>query len=70
MFVVDTENHAIRRIDGTSGEVTTVLGPKPNAVKPTAEPNSMNRPHGICIDDVGALYVGDTLNHRVIRIRP
>jgi streptogramin lyase len=27
------------------------------------------RPHGICVGADGAIYIGDTLNHRVRRVK-
>lgn len=70
VYVVDTENHTIRRIDGQSREVTTIAG---NGVAGhgvgRALSAQINRPHGICLGADGSLFVGDTLNHRVVQIR-
>lgn len=65
-FVVDTENHVIRRIDGETRQVTTIAG----TGKPGSGAAAMNRPHGICLGSGGELFVGDTLNHRVVRMEP
>jgi len=59
VFVADTENNAIRRIDVRSGAITTVGADKAN----------LNRPHGICAAPDGTLFIGDTLNHRIWRVR-
>ncbi len=64
-YVVDTENHVIRRIDGKTRGVTTIAGDG----NPGAGETQMNRPHGICVNKDGWLFVGDTLNHRVVRFR-
>ena len=71
VFVVDTENHVIRRIDGESRWVTTIAGSgtSGNQVGDALQ-SSMNRPHGICLGADGILFVGDTLNHRVAMIQP
>lgn len=58
VFVVDSDNHCVRRIDPKTGVIETL---------PT-EP--LNQPHGICVSPNGDVFVGDTLNHRVLRLRP
>ena len=67
VIVVDTENHAIRKIDTQSGIVTTVAGgelgghgdggPATNA--------GLDRPHGCGIAADGTIYIADSNNHRV-----
>ena len=70
VFVVDTENHAIRKIDKQLTSITTVAGRGPqhgggkgDGLSATAA--ELNRPHGICVDRNGTIYIGDTLNHRI-----
>jgi streptogramin lyase len=73
VYVVDTENHAIRRIDLKSGIVETIAGGGPDSGGFAGDGGDallakMDRPHGICVASDGSVYVGDTLNHRVRRI--
>lgn len=73
VYVVDTENHAIRRIDLQSGKVETIAGAGPDSGGYGGDQGDallakMNRPHGICVAADGSVFVGDTLNHRVRRI--
>jgi streptogramin lyase len=73
--VADTENQAIRRIDTRTGIITTLAGGGPQKKGFAGDGGPANkaqfdRPHGICSGPDGAVYVGDTLNHRVRRISP
>lgn len=73
VFVVDTENQAIRAIDVRAGTITTVAGTGAKGGAGDGGPATkaqLARPHGICIGPDGSLYIGDTLNHRVRRVRP
>jgi len=67
LYVADTENHAIRRIDLSSGLVTTVLGTGARGDGPEPDPLrcKLARPHGVFVDDAGRLYVGDSEAHRI-----
>ena len=67
LYVVDTENHVIRRIDLRSGVITTVLGtgrrgdgpePEPLQLRPVAAARRARRRTGV-------IYVGDSEAHRI-----
>ncbi len=67
VIVVDTENHAIRRIDAVTGIVTTIAGGHQGGDGdggPATEAG-LERPHGCGIDREGHLYIADGMNHRV-----
>src|SRR5262245_14320145 len=68
LFVADTYNHRIRRID-RQGVITTVAGtgnaPYTGYDK-TAPRDSLNNPQGITVDQTGNLLIADTYN-RVVR---
>jgi streptogramin lyase len=74
VYVMDTENNAVRKIDFKTGLISTVAGSGPQgrggggdggpAIKA-----QMDRPHGICMGPDGAIYIGDTNNHRVRRVK-
>jgi DNA-binding beta-propeller fold protein YncE len=67
LYVVDTENHAIRRIDLDTGVITTVLGTGTRGDGPDGDPMrcALARPHGVCAGPGGVLYVGDSEAHRI-----
>ena len=67
VVVVDTENHAIRVIDVSTGIVSTIAGGRLGGDGdggPAAEA-AMDRPHGCGIDSDGNIFVADSNNHRV-----
>lgn len=88
VYVVDTENHAIRLIDVRQGRVSTVAGngKKGGPVEDKkgvklkkglkdieakdARKASLARPHGCVIDAEGVLFIADSENYRVRRVRP
>lgn len=67
LYIADTENHVIRRIHIATGVITTALGTGERGDGPEPEPRrcKMDRPHGIWVDEAGALYVGDSEAHRI-----
>jgi hypothetical protein len=70
VYVVDTENHAIRRIDAVTNVVTTVAGGRKGAGGDggAATQAGLDRPHGCVIDADGRIYIADSNNHRVRRV--
>jgi len=67
VIVVDTENHAIRRIDARTGIVITIAGGHRGGDGDggLATNAGLERPHGCGIDPQGHLYIADGMNHRV-----
>jgi streptogramin lyase len=70
LYVVETENHAIRKIDAKTGIVTTVAGGRKGAGGDGGDAlqAGMDRPHGCVIDAQGNIYIADTNNHRVRKV--
>ena len=67
LFVADTENHVIRKIDISSGIITTILGTGERGDGPETDPLKcrLSRPHGLTVDSSGVLYVTDSEAHRI-----
>lgn len=72
LFIVDTENHAIRKIDAKTGIVSTVAGGRKGSGGDggPAAAAGLDRPHGCVVDTDGTLYIADSNNHRVRVVRP
>jgi DNA-binding beta-propeller fold protein YncE len=66
LYIVDTENHVVRRMLLDSGIIETVLGSGERGDGPDGDPLQcrLNRPHGVCVHD-GVVYVTDSENHRI-----
>ena len=72
VIVTDTENHAIRRIDRSTGFVTTIAGGRlgGHGDGGPATQAGMDRPHGAEIAADGSIYIADSNNHRVRVVQP
>lgn len=70
VYVVDTENDAIRRIANGTGIITTIAG-KGKTKTPglgdggPATQATLGRPHGVAVGPDGGLYIADTQSHRI-----
>jgi streptogramin lyase len=71
VYVVDTENHVIRVINPTRGTIALVAGTGTRGDGPDGDPLkcALSRPHGVFVDQDGAVFIGDTETHRVRVVR-
>jgi len=61
IYVTDTDNHRIVRINNMSGVGWTTLGTKGSGA------HQFNRPTGLSLDNQNRIYVADSENARVVR---
>ena len=71
LYVADTENHVVRRIELATGNISTVLGTGQRGDGPGPHPLrcGLSRPHGVFADAAGVLYVADSEAHRIRVVR-
>lgn len=70
LYVADTKNHRLRKIDST-GKVTTVAGGYASGFagdNGSAVSAWLNSPSGVAVDAAGNLYIADRDNHRVRKV--
>lgn len=72
VYVVDTENHSVRKIDVKAMHVSTVAGGRKGAGGDGGDAllAGLDRPHGCVLDRNGRLYIADSNNHRVRLVSP
>lgn len=71
MYVVEMAGHVVRRVDAQTRLISTVAGTGERGFSGDGGPAvkaRLNRPHSICLDDAGNLYVCDIGNHRIRRV--
>lgn len=70
IYIVDAGNNRIRAVDIEKKTVETVLGGGKTLNTDDPLAISLNDPHGICFGPDKTMYVSDSDNHRILRIRP
>jgi sugar lactone lactonase YvrE len=71
VFIADTQNHAIRRLDAKTGILTTIAGDGTPGFEGDGGPAAkarLNFPIGLGLDGKGNLYVVDSINARIRKI--
>ncbi len=71
LYIADTFNNRIRKVDAATGIISTVAGTGANSYGGdggAATAAHMDNPYGVALDGLGNLYIADTNNHRVRKI--
>jgi len=71
LYIADTHNDRIRKVDAASGIITTIVGNGihgyggDNGLADTAK---LSWPEGVALDSCGNLYINDMLNYRIRKV--
>jgi sugar lactone lactonase YvrE len=68
LYIADTLNHRVRRVDAETGVITTVAGlgqPRGFGDGGLAVEAGLNEPAALAVSDEGVLYIADQSNNRV-----
>ena len=68
LYIADTLNHRVRRVDAMTGVITTVAGlglPRYSGDGGLAVEAGLNEPAALVVSDGGVLYIADQSNNRV-----
>lgn len=68
MYLADSFNHRIRKIDLTSGLVTTIAGSTEGYTDGVGTAAKFALPRDVCMDSNGNLFVTDNSNHKIRKI--
>ncbi len=70
LYVADTGNHRIRRIDLANNTITTFAGTGLAGLNAdgAATSTQLNYPGAVAVDGAGIVYIADTNNHRLVRV--
>jgi DNA-binding beta-propeller fold protein YncE len=67
IYFADTESHTVRVVRSATGIIETVVGDGQRGDGPDGDPSKcrLARPHGVCVDAAGNVYIGDSEAFRV-----
>ncbi len=71
VYFADTESHTVRVVRAGSGIVETAVGDGNRGDGPDGDPLKcrLARPHGVCADQAGNVFIGDSETYRVRVLR-
>jgi hypothetical protein len=71
LFIADTYNNVVRRVDAATGVITAVAGNGTSGYVGdggAATSASLKQPYGVAVDASGNLFIADTSNHVIRRV--
>ncbi|MCK9364848.1 MAG: hypothetical protein M0P74_14775 [Syntrophales bacterium] len=71
IYITDTDNRSIRKVDALSGNITTVAGTGVAGFSGdggSATLAMLKYPYGVGVDSTGNIYIADSQNHRIRKV--
>ncbi len=71
LYIADTYNHRVRKVDAVTGIITTVAGSGTRGLSGddgAAASAQLDEPRGVALDGDDNLYIADTTNHRIRKV--
>lgn len=71
LYIADSSNHVIRRVDATTNIITTVAGNHTAGYSGDGGPAtgaSLHYPNGVAIDSLGNIFIADISNHVIRKV--
>ena len=73
IYIADSPNNRVRKVDKSSGNITTVAGliagtAGLGAENVSATSSALNAPYGVAVDTSGNIYIADSFNHRIRKV--
>jgi sugar lactone lactonase YvrE len=71
LFIADSSNDRVRRVDRKTGIITTLVGSGERGFSGDGGPATAAKlyfPHGLAVDGAGSLFIADAGNHRVRKV--
>ena len=71
LFIADSSNNRVRRVDATTGMITTVAGSGTAGISGDGGPATsaqLDNPTGVAVDAAGDLFIADSSNNKVRRV--
>ncbi len=69
IYIADTSNYRIRKVSAASGIITTAAGGGSGGDGGPAASASLSGPTGVNLDAAGNIYIADTYNSRIRKVR-
>lgn len=70
LYIADTYNNRIRKVDGNAQVITTIAGNGSVGFSGDgpATAAQLNNPYGIAVGPDNSIYIGDTYNYRILKV--